>query len=160
MNSKLLPWETGQDYIFISDTIVERLSEHDDVEVIKAGDRFRALLGDKLYELGSHVFGIYSSSDFQKQYGVKNEPCDYRHFCSEGFEELEEDLKDKIKDLETKIEKLTKCVEFYGDKENWDYDYPVNSISNPVYFHIKDSSGGALARQTLKELEKGEKSIW
>ena len=68
--SKLLPYERGQDYIYISDVIGEKIEEHqDDAEFIRKASEFRAYLGDKLDKMGSHVFGIYNSDNLKKDFG-------------------------------------------------------------------------------------------
>lgn len=67
--SGLLPYERGQDYIFLSDMIDEKLQEHqDDKELCRRANEFRAYLGDKLDELDSHCFGIYNNDSFRKDY--------------------------------------------------------------------------------------------
>ena len=71
--SKLLDYERGQDYIYISDIISETLKEHsDDKELILVADRFRAYLGDKLDQLGSHDFGIYNGMSYLEEHGTDN----------------------------------------------------------------------------------------
>ena len=53
--------------------ISERLQDHkDDPELLKVANKFRAHLGDRLEKLGTHVFGIYNSDNFKKDYPNNN----------------------------------------------------------------------------------------
>jgi hypothetical protein len=86
----LLPYEKGQDYIYISDVIAEKLSEHqDDEELCKIADKFRAYLGDKLDALDCHVFGIYNSDNYKKDWGKKCWTHDKGAKARQCLEELE-----------------------------------------------------------------------
>lgn len=70
----LTDWETGQEFIAISDYIAERMGEVDTSrfpEIHKEMDRARAVLGDALDTLKSHHFGICNGAQFRKEYKEK-----------------------------------------------------------------------------------------
>ena len=98
----------------------------------------------------------YESSEFGnfetgKQVITTIEKCDD---CS--------NLKDRIKELETELEKEKTCVDFYAKKENWsfidgsfrDYHCLMNKPIDNEYH--KDNAGfrcGYIARQRQRERE-------
>jgi len=72
--SNLTDWETGQIFIYISDTITEQISEVDAAKfgcLLRDLDRVRARLGDELDALKSHNFGIYNGVQFRKEHKEK-----------------------------------------------------------------------------------------
>ena len=68
IEEKLTNWEIGQELIAMSDYVVLRVESIEDEEIHREANKFRAYLGDKLDELGSHVFGIYDTQDFDDDY--------------------------------------------------------------------------------------------
>lgn len=69
---KLTDLEIGQEFIAISDLIIERMSnvpiDNRFISIAKEMDRARAHLGDELDALNSHDFGIYNGACFRKEY--------------------------------------------------------------------------------------------
>jgi hypothetical protein len=66
-------------------------------------------------------------------------------------DECHRHLQQRIDKLERKLELANKCVDFYGDRGNWNWDYfnpPCNDLGDEM------QEGGEFARETKQKIKE------